>query len=58
MGWGCGDLQTLQTYHVSPGGDHTDPLAQEELMGWKVNYGVAVLNNSYYFGLETAATSV
>jgi len=57
MGWGCGDLQTLQTYHVAPGGDHTDPLGQEELMGWKVNYGVAVLNNSYYFGLETAATN-
>ena len=57
-GWGAGDLQTLQVYHVAPGGDHTDPLAQEELMGWKVNYGVAVLNNSYYFGFETAATSV
>jgi N4-gp56 family major capsid protein len=57
-GWGCGDLQTLQAYHVAPGGDHTDPLAQEELMGWKVNYGCAVLSNSYYYGLETAATSV
>lgn len=57
-GWGCGDLQTLQTYHVAPGGDHTDPLAQEELMGWKVDYGVGVLSNSYYFGLETSATLV
>lgn len=57
-GWGVGDLQTLRTYHVAPGGDHTDPLAQEELMGWKVNFGVAVLNNDYYFGFETAATDV
>lgn len=57
-GWGAGDLQTLQTYHVAPGGDHTDPLAQEELVGWKVSYGVAVLSNGYYFRMETAATNV
>lgn len=57
-GWGTGDLQTLQTYHVTPGGDHTDPIAQEELLGWKVNFGVAVLNNAYYYGFESAATSV
>ncbi len=57
-GWGAGDLQTLQTYHVAPGGDHADPLGQEELMGWKVNYGVAVLANAYYFGFESAATVV
>lgn len=57
-GWGAGDLQTLRTYHVAPGGDHEDPLAQEELIGWKVAYGVAVLSNGYYFGLETAATDV
>lgn len=57
-GWGAGDLQTLSTYHVAPGGDHQDPLAQEELLGWKVAFGVAVLNNSYYFKAETAATNV
>lgn len=57
-GWGSGDLQTLQTYHVAPGGDHTDPLATEELVGYKVNFGVAVLNNAYFYGIETAATSV
>lgn len=56
--WGAGELQSLSTYHVAPGGDHTDPLAQEELVGWKVSYGVAVLSNSYFFRLETAATSV
>lgn len=57
-GWGAGDLQTLSTYHVAPGGDHNDPLAQKELLGWKVNFGVAALNNSYYFRGETAATNV
>jgi len=57
-GWGAGDLQTFQTYHVAPGGDHTDPLAQEELIGWKTSYGVAVLSNAYFFALESAATDV
>jgi N4-gp56 family major capsid protein len=57
-GWGTGDLQTLQTFHVLPGGDHADPMAQEELMAWKVAFGVAVLSNQYYFGMETAATNV
>lgn len=57
-GWGCGDLQTLQTYHVAPGNDHSDPLATEELLGWKVNYGVAVLASSRYYRVESAATSV
>jgi N4-gp56 family major capsid protein len=56
--WGTGDLQTLSTYHVAPGGDHTDPLAQEELLGWKVNFGIAVLSNAYYFRAESAATNV
>lgn len=57
-GWGVGDLQTLETYHVPMGGDHTDPLAQEELVGWKVAFGVAVLSNAYYYRFESAATSV
>lgn len=57
-GWGAGDLQTLQTYHVAPGGDHTDPLAQQELVGWKVAFGVAGLNNSYFYRMESAATAL
>lgn len=56
--WGAGSLQSLQTYHVAPGGDHTDPLAQKELVGWKVNWGCAVLSNSYYYGFESAATAL
>jgi N4-gp56 family major capsid protein len=57
-GWGAGSLQSLQVFHVAPGGDHTDPLAQEELIGWKCMWGVAVLNNSFYFRVESYATSV
>lgn len=57
-GWGSGELQTLRTYHVAPGGDHTDPLAQEELIGWKVMFGVAVLNNSFYYVYESGATEL
>lgn len=57
-GWGAGEIQTLSTYHVAPGGDHNDPLAQEELLGWKVMFGVAVLSNSYYFRMESAASTL
>jgi len=57
-GWGWGDLQTFRTYHIAPGGDHSDFLAQEELLGWKVMFGVAVLSNSYYFRVESAATAI
>lgn len=57
-GWGAGELQTFQTYHVSPGGNHSDPLAQMEKVGWKVNFGVSPLNNGYYFRVETAATAL
>ncbi len=57
-GWGAGSLQSMSVYHVSPGGDHADPLAQEELLGWKCMWGVAVLRNSFYFRVESAATAV
>lgn len=57
-GWGAGFLQSLRTYYVAPGGDHNDPLAQRELVGWKVSYGVAVLNNAYYMRFESGATAL
>lgn len=57
-GWGAGELQTFRTYHITPGGDHTDPLAQLESVGWKVNFGVAPLNNGYYYRVESAASSL
>lgn len=56
-GWGAGELQSLRVYHVAPGGDHTDPLAQEELLGWKCMWGVAVLDNAFYFRVESAVTT-
>ena len=57
-GWAVGDLQTLSVHHVTPGGDHTDPLAQKEILGYKVNFGAAALSNSYYYRLETAGTTL
>ena len=56
--WGAGELQSLQVYHVAPGGDHSDPLAQSELLGFKVDFGIAVLNNGYYFRYESAASDL
>lgn len=57
-GWGAGELESLTTHHVSPGGDHGDLLAQIELMGWKIDFGVGVLSNDYYFRVESAATAL
>jgi len=57
-GWGAGELQTFSTYHVAPGGDHSDPLAQIEEVGWKINFGVAPLNNGYYYRVESGATTL
>jgi N4-gp56 family major capsid protein len=57
-GWGAGELQSLTVHHVAPGGDHSDLLAQSELMGFKVNFGIAVLNNGYYFRYESAASDL
>jgi N4-gp56 family major capsid protein len=57
-GWGAGALQSTQVFHVAPGGDHTDPLAQEELLGWKCMWGVAVLDNDFYYRVESAGASL
>lgn len=57
-GWGAGELETFKSYHVAPGGDHSDPLGQLEEVGWRVNFGVGVLSNSYYYRFETAATTL
>ena len=57
-GWGWGDLQTLSIHHVPAGGDHTDPLAQEELLGWKVMFGVGVLDSARYRRVESAASTI
>ncbi len=57
-GWGAGEIQSLSTHHVAPGGDHADLLALDELMGWKVMFGVGVLSNARYYRLESAFTAL
>lgn len=57
-GWGSGELESLRVTHIAPGGDHTDPLEQEELIGWKIMFGVAVLKNTFYYRYEAAATAL
>lgn len=61
-GWACGDLMTLQTFHTpaSSGGqtDHGDPAAQNELVSWKVMFGCAPVNNTYYYRIESYATAL
>lgn len=39
-----GDYQTIQAYRVAPGGDHSDPLAQRGLVGWKGMWGMRLVN--------------
>jgi N4-gp56 family major capsid protein len=56
-GWGSGELQSFRAYHTAPGGKG-DELHQIESVGWKVNFGCAPLNNSYYYRVESAATSL
>jgi len=41
-----GDFDSIEAYMVRPGGDHTDPLAQKMLMGWKGFWGSQVLDIS------------
>ena len=40
-----GDLQSIKSYMVPPGGDHDDPAAQAALVSWKGMYGVHVMGD-------------
>lgn len=53
-----GDMQSLRVYFVPPGGDHSDPLAQKALVGWKVAFGCMLLdaNGTRYVRLESGTT--
>lgn len=55
-----GDLQSVQAYLVSPGGDHTDPLAQKAIVGWKAMWGTKLLSvtgaGNKYLRIEAAST--
>ena len=53
-----GDSQTMQTYFVAPGGDHSDPLSQRALLGYKVRFGAMIVGEaaaSDYNGSDKAA---
>jgi N4-gp56 family major capsid protein len=53
-----GDSQTLQSYFVAPGGDHSDPLAQKAIVGYKMRFGSLLLDEAgaRYRILKTQAT--
>jgi N4-gp56 family major capsid protein len=55
-----GDLQSVQAYLVSPGGDHTDPLAQKALVGWKAMFGTKLMGitgaGNKYLRIESASS--
>jgi len=53
-----GDSQTLQAYFTAPGGDHSDPLAQFAIAGWKMRFGAKLLDlaGAKYLRIETGAT--
>jgi N4-gp56 family major capsid protein len=53
-----GDSQTLQAYFTAPGGDHSDPLAQMAIAGYKMRFGAKLLDlaGAKYLRLETGAT--
>lgn len=42
----AGDLQTLNAYYVPAGGDHSDPLAQKAILGWKASVGFKLIAGS------------
>jgi N4-gp56 family major capsid protein len=56
--YAIGDSQTLQSYFVAPGGDHTDPLAQKALLGYKMRFGSLLLDEAgpRYRVIKTQAT--
>jgi len=56
--YAIGDSQTLQSYFVAPGGNHTDPLAQKAIVGYKMRFGSLLLDEAgaRYRVLKTQAT--
>lgn len=56
-----GDEQSIEAYMVRPGGDHTDPLAQQALVGWKAMWGAKVLAltgaGPRFRGLDTVSSA-
>jgi len=57
--YGVSDMQGIRTYYVAPGGDHSDPLAQKGLVGWKSAFACLLLDaqGSKYLRLEHGTTN-
>jgi N4-gp56 family major capsid protein len=56
--WAFGDVQSVRSYMVRPGGDHTDPLAQLAEVGWKGMFGAKLLTaaGARYYRVESGGT--
>lgn len=56
--WAISDSQSLSSYFVPAGGDHSDPIAQLAKIGWKARFGCTLVDEAgpRYIRLETAAT--
>lgn len=57
--WAFGDLQSVRSYMVRPGGDHTDPLAQIAEVGWKGMFGAKLMTlggSPRYIRVESGGT--
>lgn len=56
-----GDFDSIEAYMVRPGGDHTDPLAQKMLMGWKGFWGSQILDipgvGPKFRGIDTVSSA-
>lgn len=56
-----GDSQSVEAYMVRPGGDHTDPLSQKALVGWKGMWGTKVLGlagvGPKFRGIDTVSSA-
>jgi len=44
--WAFGDVQSMRTYMIRPGGDHGDPLSQLAEVGWKAMFGAKLLGGA------------
>lgn len=58
--YAVGDSQALSAYFVPRGGDHSDPIAQKAMVGWKCRFGSILIDQAgaRYVRLETAATAL
>lgn len=56
--YGMSKLQEINTYFVAPGGDHSDPLAQKGIVGWKGAHAALLLDaqGARYVRLEHGTT--